>query len=108
MSFFVPTAQNPEEAEKVYRAVAEFVEAPINERRVRKLQWRHNGMNMECEVGEKLPAYFRTGDEVVVAIFDSSQCYKVCTYSRGVVRGDPILAGKGEGTYASFFEKKTP
>ena len=51
-----------------------------------------------------MPAYFGTGDDPVVAIFDADQCYKICTAERGVLRGEPVLAGKVPGTSVTYFE----
>lgn len=55
MKFFVPDAENGAQAERIYEAFAKFIIAPINDKRIWKLRWSHNGMNMRCEVGMDLP-----------------------------------------------------
>lgn len=94
MEFFVSAAQDHAQAERVYEAIAQFVAAPVTDNRVWKLRWKHNGMDMQCKVGQPLPAYYRTGLEPVLAIFDCGSLYKICTPNRGGVRGEPVLAGK--------------
>ncbi|RDI98309.1 hypothetical protein DVT68_14695 [Dyella solisilvae] len=104
MKFFVPHASDAEEAERVYSVTAEFVGAPVDGPRIWKLSWTHNGTAMHAEVGQVHAAYRDTPAEVVIAIFDTGSVYMVCTPNRGVVRGGPILAGKGHGSSAVLFE----
>lgn len=103
MRFFVPAATDDIQAEQVYEAIAQFVTAPVNADRIWKLWWKHNGMNMQCEVGQPLPTYYQTGKEPVLAIFDCSTLYKICTPNRGGLRGEPVLAGKNENSLATYF-----
>jgi hypothetical protein len=104
VKFFVPAAESPEQAEIVYSRIADFNNAPIPNRRIYALAWRHNGMNISCEVGGPLPSYYRTGDEPVLAILDCDTLYKVCTPSRGGVRGEAVFAGKNFDTVATYFD----
>lgn len=103
MQFFVPAAQDDAQAEQVYKAIAQFIAAPITEERIWKLRWQHNGMDMLCEVGQPLPAYYQTGLEPVLAIFDCGNLYKICTPNRGGLRGDAVLAGKNFNSSATYF-----
>ncbi len=103
MQFFVPAAQNDTQAEQVYGAIAQFVTAPITEKRIWKLRWQHNGMNMQCEVGQPLPTYYQTRLEPVLAIFDCGNLYKICTPNRGGIRGEAVLAGKNLNSSATYF-----
>lgn len=64
---------------------------------------KFNGMNMHCEVGKPLPAYYRTGQEPVLAIFDCGNLYKICTPNRGGLKGEPVLAGKNDYSSAVYF-----
>ena len=107
MQFFVPFAEDPEQSERVYRAIAAFVGATISTRRIYKLLWNHHGKQMLAEVGHPLDPYFQTGEEQVLAIFDCLNLYQVCTASRGSVRGAPILAGKHACTALEYFETET-
>jgi len=102
MEFFIPAAQDPAQAEEVYKAIAQFVTAPVTNKRIWKLQWKHNGMDMQCEVGQPLPAYYKTGSDPVLAIFDCGNLYKICTIYRGGKQGEPILAGKNYSSATHF------
>ncbi len=103
MKFFVPAAKDDVKAEQVYGAIAKSVQAPITERRIWKLHSRHNEIDMECEVGKPLPSYYQTGKELVLAIFDCENLYKICTLTRGGVKGEPILAEKNSQSSATYF-----
>jgi hypothetical protein len=105
MKFFVPAAENPEQAQRVYEAVAKFNNAPLSGRRICALAWQHNGSLMSCEVGSEAPSYYGTGGEPVVAILDCGNLYKVCTANRGVLRGEAILVGKGDESFPTYFEE---
>ena len=107
MKFFIPVAKDDAEAESVYSSIAEFMHVPVPEehdQRIWKLSWKHNGMDMECEVGKPLPSYYRTGEEPVLAILDAGNVYKVCTPNRGAVRGEAVLAGMDFDSHPIFFE----
>ena len=106
MRFFVPAAKDEEEAESVYEAIAKFVNGAVAEERIWKLNWRHNSMDMEAEVGKPLHHYCQTGQEPVLAIIDCGKCYSVCTTNRGGFRGGPVYAGKSHDTYITYFDKE--
>ncbi|WP_193194718.1 hypothetical protein [Nostoc sp. MG11] len=103
MKFFVPAAKDDVKAEQVYGAIAKSVQAPITEKRIWKLRWRDNGTDIECEVGKPLPSSYQTGKELVLAIFDCENYYKICTLTRGGVKGEPILVGKNFQSLAIYF-----
>ncbi len=103
MKFFVPAANDHIRAEHVYNAIAKYAQAPITEKRIWKLQWLHNGMNMECEVGKTLPSSCQTGKELVLAIFECENLYKICTLTHGGVKGEPILIEKSSQSSAIYF-----
>ena len=103
-NFFVPHAKNEEEAKSVRQSTIEFMKqqgfkiAP--ERKIFKIEYRHNGKNCVAEVG-KIDSY---GHEMVLILLDADSLYLCCTASRGVVRGEPILIGKDFYTSTSDFE----
>ncbi len=103
MKFFVPAARDDIKAEQVYSAIAQSVKAPITEKRIWKLQWRDREIDMECEVGKALPSSYQTGKELVLAIFECENFYKICTLTRGGVKGEPILVGKNSQSSAIYF-----
>jgi hypothetical protein len=104
VKFFVPHATSPEMAESAYSGIAKFNNAPVTAERISGLSWTHNGKEMSCEVGGPLPSYYRTGDEIVLAILDCGSFFKVCTQSRGGLRGEPVLAGKDDPGQATYFD----
>lgn len=103
MKFFVPAAKDDIKAEQVYSALAQSLKAPITEKRIWKLQWRDREIDMECEVGKALPSSYQTGKELVLAIFECENLYKICTLTRGGVKGEPILVEKNSQSSAIYF-----
>ncbi|MBE9104636.1 hypothetical protein IQ229_06690 [Nostoc cf. edaphicum LEGE 07299] len=103
MKFFVPAAKDDIKAEQVYSALAQSLKAPITEKRIWKLQWRDREIDMKCEVGKPLPSSYQTGKELVLAIFECENLCKICTLTRGGVKGEPILVGKNSVSSATYF-----
>lgn len=95
MDFFVPAADSPDQAEKVWQATRQFAKDnlgwEVGDRRIFRLSGMHEGKHIVCEVG-KLEPY---GGESVVAILESN-AFLVCTANCGVLRGEPILVGRSE------------
>ncbi|MBV1839899.1 hypothetical protein [Photobacterium ganghwense] len=102
MDFFVPSASGPQQAEAVFTSIAKHIQAPTQQQRVYKLEWRHEGKVCQCEIGKPLPAIFRN-DETVLAIYDCGEVYKICTPNRGAIKFDPILASKSAVQHVEFF-----
>ncbi|MEA5580289.1 hypothetical protein VB620_02920 [Nodularia harveyana UHCC-0300] len=103
MKFFIPAANDHTRAEDVYHKIAIFAQAPITEKRIWKLSWFENNMNMESEVGKPLPSPYQTGKELVLAIFECENLYKICTLTHGGVKGEPILVVKNPQTSVTYF-----
>ena len=106
-SFFVPAADSPEEAERVYDAVRNFVAesmgGPLDPDRIFAIRYRHDGKNYLAEVGRPDP---RIGQPVVAILKESNYpLYFVCTLDRGVARGEPILVGENEVTSRIDFDR---
>ncbi|WP_334958752.1 hypothetical protein [Nostoc sp.] len=99
----MPAAKDDIKAEQVYSAIAQSVKAPITEKRIWKLQWRDNEIDMECEVGKPLPSSYQTGKELVLVIFECENLYKICTLTRGGVKGEPILVENNSQSSAIYF-----
>ncbi|MEH2178340.1 hypothetical protein [Nostoc sp.] len=99
----MPAAKDDIKAEQVYSALAQSLKAPITEKRIWKLRWRDNEIEMECEVGKPLLSSYQTAKELVLAIFDCENLYKICTLSCGGVKGEPILARKNSQSSATYF-----
>src|SRR5262245_13988529 len=95
MEFFVPACDSAEEAEKVWEATRTFAQEnlgwEVGEKRIFRITGVHDGRAIDCEVGKAEPYEGNT----VIAILESN-AYLVCTANRGVLRGEPILVGRGE------------
>ncbi len=101
--FFVPHAKSAEEAEEVRAGVIKFVESngfSVNDRKILRLSYTHNGRDCVAEVGvPQIP-----GGEPVLVILDAGDLYLVCTPNRGVLGGLPILVGKHDVYCVDDFE----
>jgi hypothetical protein len=76
MKFFVPAAKDDVQAESAYEAFAKFNNVSMPKKRVWKLQWRHGGKQLSCEIGKPIVEGFRlAGDEPVLAVFPWSNAY---------------------------------
>ncbi|KLV07132.1 hypothetical protein ABT56_06135 [Photobacterium aquae] len=102
MDFFVPSASSPQQAEAVFTSIAKHVKAPEQAKRIYKVEWHHEGIECLCEIGQPLPAVFRT-DETVLAIFDCGDVVKICTPNRGAIKFDPIHATKADVSNIEYF-----
>ena len=103
VAFFIPAAEDGDQAEKVYQATRQHVNGLDSSPRIRALTWHHDGQMRSAEVGSPMPAYYAPGGEPVVAIFDGGPFYLVCSFNRGVAHGGPVMAGKDQAQ-ASYFD----
>ena len=94
MKFFLPV-QETKIAEESYQAIKKFIEKQtgwaILDTRYYELHYRRNDQDLSARVGGPDPL----NGETVFAIFKPKNPispYLVCTYSRGVIQGQPILA----------------
>jgi hypothetical protein len=94
MKFFLPV-QDSKIAEESYQAIKKFIEKqtgwPISDRRYYEIYYRQNDRDLCARVGGPDPL----NGEKVFAIFKPKNPispFLVCTYGRGVVQGQPILA----------------
>ncbi|MBD2526657.1 hypothetical protein [Nostoc sp. FACHB-133] len=96
MKFFIPAADSSTSEQEVYKAIklhlGEGLGAKFSERRIRILQWQHDGKQYEAEVGKTT----LFNNEIVIAILydPSRKLYHICTPNRGVLRDISILAGE--------------
>jgi len=94
MKFFLPV-QEAKTAEESYQAIKKFIEKQIgwaiSDTRYYEIHYRHNDQDLYARVGGSDPL----NGETVFTIFKPKNPispFLVCTYSRGVVQGQPILA----------------
>lgn len=103
MKFFLPYATDEAQAESVYAGIKKFAAEqtgwPITDRRIRSIEYRHEGKEYTAEVGE---VNNRNG-ETVIAILES-KTYLVCTPNRCVRRGEPMYVGIQEVSKTETFE----
>jgi hypothetical protein len=95
MEFFIPAATSDQQRDEVYDAIRKHVGdfAGLSQRRIRLLEWRHEGKQYRAEVGKKTNF---NGEPVIAILYDEVRdLYHVCTPNRGVVRGGSIFAGGG-------------
>ncbi len=106
MKFFVPAAKDEAKAEHVYTSIANSLKAPITPKRIWQLRWNNNLRDITCEVGKPLASDYQTGKELVLAIFDCENFYKICTLTRGGFEGEPILVEKNSQSSVTYFVDK--
>lgn len=92
MKFFLPEYPAGD-AERAYEAIRRFVGEGgiLSPRRIYKLAFKHNGTLRFAQIGREDPL----GGELLTAILylPKRDLYLLCTPNRGVLRGDPIMAG---------------
>lgn len=103
MKFFIPFTIDPVQAERVYHRIAERIKDmgyDIKSERIYKVIFRRG----DKLVSETIGAASDNG-EIVLTIFKDHVGYFICTYSHGVVWGEPTLARYSEVESVDFFEK---
>ncbi|RYF73754.1 MAG: hypothetical protein EOO39_09880 [Cytophagaceae bacterium] len=103
MKFFIPFTVDPTQAERVYHRIAERIKGmgyDIKSERIYKVIFRRG----DKLVSETIGAASDNG-EIVLTIFKDHVGYFICTYSHGVVWGEPTLARYSEVESVDFFEK---
>ena len=103
MKFFIPFSVNAQQMERVCKRVEKRLIdlgfAPLKERIYQVVFHRGNQLVTDT-VGQPCPV---TG-EIVMMIFKNDVGYLVCSYSRGVAGGDPVLAQYNTVTSVTAFE----
>ena len=105
MRFFLPLAPSDIQAERIHKRIAEhlvelgYVIAP---HRIYQVIFHRKGQMTSETVGSP-----SSNGEIVLAIFKNDIGYFICTYSRGAVWGDPIVARYGQVESAIFFDEQT-
>ncbi|MEZ0611989.1 hypothetical protein ACAW74_25985 [Fibrella sp. WM1] len=103
MKFFVPYVRSEDGAESVYQGIKAFMKGQghtINDSRIYSISFDHNGKRITDTVGE----VSTSNQEPVMAIFDAGTVYLVCTTTRGVIGGEPMLAGKHPTAQVVLFD----
>ncbi|MFC1954028.1 hypothetical protein ACFLU7_00520 [Chloroflexota bacterium] len=103
MKFFIPKVNDQELAEKTYQSIVQFAKGKllwdIAERRIFHISYNYKGKRHETQIGQ----INDTNREEVIAILESN-AYLICTPTRGVLQGMPILVGAEEVICVNDFE----
>lgn len=102
MEFFLPGTKTEKLIESNYKIIKDFNNSNenITERRIYEICYSHGGQYYKAQVGK---CEIRTG-ELIIAIFESGSLFYICTPSRGVFKGSPILVGEREVSYIEDFD----
>lgn len=106
MKFFVPWADSPEQAEKVYAAfVANSATYPLSHptARIRSATFTHRNREYRAEVGKEI-AGFPEHAGPVLAIVGTTQLVCIHTQLRGGLSASPILASTASVTELLYFD----
>ena len=93
--FFVYLAKDDAQAEEAYEGIKAFAaDNGFNPtaRRIYRIKYIHDGVRRSATVGEVETRI----NEPVIAILEGRNVFLVCTPTRGVVRGIPLLVGDNE------------
>jgi hypothetical protein len=103
MQFSVPSATSMEQALTVYNGVKKYLNSKgfhPHYTAIAKIEYVHNGNAGIAEVNHVT----RINDEIVVLIFECDGLFLICTPSRGVAGGDPIIVLKTEMIQVVYFD----
>lgn len=90
--FYMPAAEDQAQSDRVWESTRAFLQGfGPGTQQIWSLTYTHEGRKCVDVVG-RLDRY---GHETILALLEGSSCYLCCTANRGVLRGDPILIGKG-------------
>ena len=97
MEFFIPQVDDAEQQRSLYEGIRSFVSdkmgAHLSPRKLFSLTYRHDENAYHAEVGQP---HALNGEPVLAILYERTRdLYYVCTPTRGVVRGMPILVGSG-------------
>jgi len=103
MKFFIPTVKDKAKEDQVYMRIKKLLKNELgaftSERRIFKLAHRYKGKEYIAEVGKIHPL---NREPVIAIIYEGNRkIYYICTPTRGVIRGMPILCG---GDHVISFE----
>jgi len=109
VDFWIPHADDSKEAEEVYKATAKFVEeqrGPVKrEPRICRIVYYDGDKDetYDVSIGETVP---RIG-EPAIAIFESESLdvYHICTPTRAVAEGIPVMIGDRDVKRTEYFDK---
>lgn len=109
--FFIPNAEDADEAEEVYEATAKFVEqqraSVVREPRISRIKYYDGDKDQtyDVSIGDAVP---RVG-EPAIAIYESADdrfdAYYICTPHRAVIEGTPVMVGRNDVRQTEYFDE---
>ena len=103
MRFTIPGATSSQQAFDIYVGVRKFIISkgyrPFPAA-IASLEYSHNGKKEVAIVNE----ITKINDEKVVLIFECEKLFLICTQSRGVAGGEPIIIGRSAIIQITYFE----
>ena len=94
MKFFIPQDLSKEQRDELYDRMKIFanrtLHSHVTNRKIYEITFGHVEETLTARVGEVLESV----DEKVIVILETMNIYLICTPSRGVQRGMPVLVGK--------------
>ncbi len=103
MKFTIPGATSSQQAFDIYVGVRKFIISkgyrPFPAA-ISKLEYTHHRKKEVAQVNE----ITKINDEKVVLIFECEKLFLICTSSRGVAGGEPIIIGRNEMIQIIYFE----
>jgi allophanate hydrolase subunit 1 len=103
MKFFIPNVDDPKLEQQTYEAIKAFAKTTlgweVSERRIFSITYTHDGKRQHAEVGKICKA----NNETVIAILESN-AYLICTPTRGVICGMPLLVGDSDALGVQDFD----
>jgi hypothetical protein len=110
LEFFVPGVEDSDAAEHVWQATQERVGGDDSLREFR-VSYIHDGDLWEAEVGKAhryahavgSDQWTQVGTEQTVLVILAGHPFKVCSWDRGVKRGEPILVGENTVNDVIYF-----
>jgi hypothetical protein len=102
MKFFMPLTTNDVQAERIHRRIADRLKGmgrSLSPSRVSRVVYERDGKMSNEAVGSP-----SDNGEIVLAIFKDEIGYNICTYSRGVVWGNPMMAHYSVTQWAELFD----
>jgi hypothetical protein len=103
MKFTIPGATSSQQAFDIYVGVRKFIISKGYRpffAAISSLEYIHNGNKEIATVND----ITKINDEKVVLIFECEKLFLICTSSRGVTGGEPIIIGRNELIQVTYFE----
>jgi hypothetical protein len=107
MKFTIPAATSSQQAFDVYVGVRKFIMSKGYRPffvAISIIEYTHNGKK---EIG-RVNEVTNINNEKVVLIFECEKFFLICTPSRGVAGGEPIIIGRNEMIQITYFEDLPP